>query len=185
MYLIFFSLHPCSYIINMAATVHHQSALLFFLLTMLFCHLCLTSETDSCPVTIQIDPSGTSGTASYIGGNQHYTFTDLDTALDHLQFQSGNDTVCINLTPGEHTLGYSLRVIERDVVISGGGQQVVNVVCCNASEGNLSESRYDQFPLRFGDKSQTVVRGIQFKGCARPLLFYEAWSVTLEDCSFR
>ena len=165
----------------MAATVHHPSAVLFFLLAMLLCHLSLT-ETGSCPVTIQIDPS--LGTASS-GGNQHYTFTDLDTALDLLQFQSGNNTVCINLTPGEHTLGYSHRVIKHNVVISGGGQHEVTVVCCNASEENLSESRYDEFPLRFGDKSRTVVRGILFKGCARPLLFYEAWSVAFEDCSFR
>ena len=169
----------------MAATVYHPSAVLFFLLAMLLCHLSLT-ETDSCPVTIQIDPSGTNclGTAGS-GGNQHYTFTELDTALDLLQFQSGNNTVCINLVPGEHTLGYSTRVIEHDVVISGGGQHEVIVMCCNASKENLSESRYDEFPLRFGDKSRTVMRGIWFKGCARPLLFYEAWSVTFEDCSFR
>lgn len=169
----------------MAATVYHPSAVLFFLLAMLLCHLSLT-ETDSCPVTIQIYPSGTNclGTAGS-GGNQHYTFTELDTALDLLQFQSGNNTVCINLAPGEHTLGYSTRVIEHDVVISGGGQHEVIVMCCNASKENLSESRYDEFPLRFGDKSRTVMRGIWFKGCARPLLFYEAWSVTFEDCSFR
>lgn len=167
----------------MATTEPHPLVLqLFFHAILLFPHSCST-QTDSCPVIIQIDRSGAGRDGS--GGNQYYTFTNLSTALSSSEFQSSNSTVCIDLTPGEHVLEYSQRVIGRDVVISGGGPQEVTVVCRSASEENLSENGYDQFPLRFGNESRVMVRGVQFEGCARPLLFYEARNVTLEDCSFR
>ena len=159
--------------------------LLFFHAILLFHHSC-SAQIDNCPIVIQIGRSGTSGAGRGINGdNQHYTFTDLGMALDSLEFQSGNDTVCIDLTPGEHVLGYSQRVIDRDVVISGGGPQEVTIVYCSASEGNRFESGYDEFPLRFGNESRVMVRGIRFEKCARPLLFNETRNVTLEDCSFR
>ena len=159
--------------------------LLFFHAILLFHHSC-SAQTHNCPVVIQIGRSGTSGAGGGINGdNRHYTFTDLGMALDSLEFQSGNDTVCIDLTPGEHVLGYSQRVIDRDVVISGGGPQEVTVMCHSDSEGNLPESGYNDFPLRFGNESRVTVRGVRFEKCARPLLFYEAQNVTLEDCSFR
>ena len=163
----------------MATTKHHPLLLqLFFHTILLFPHSC-SAQTDSCPVIIQVDRSG----AGRDGSGS--TFTDLGAALNSSEFQSSNNTVCIDLTPGEHVLEYSRRVIGRDVVISGGGPQEVIVVCHNASEENLSESGYDQFPLRFGNESRVMVRGVRFEGCARPLLFYEAQNVTLEDCSFR
>lgn len=159
--------------------------LLVFHAILLFQYSC-SAQTHNCHVVIQIDHSGTSGAGRGINGdNRHYTFTDLGMALNSLEFQSGNDTVCVDLTPGEHVLGYSQRVIDRDVVISGGGPQEVTVVCRSATEENLPESSYDDFPLRFGNESRVTVRGVRFEKCARPLLFYEARNVTLEDCSFR
>ena len=156
--------------------------LLFFRAILLFHHSC-SAQAHNCPVVIQIDHSGTSGAIN--ADNRHYTFTDLGMALNSLEFQSGSDTVCVDLTPGEHVLGYSQRVIDRDVVISGGGPQEVTVMCRSDSEGNLPESGYNDFPLRFGNESRVTVRGVRFEKCARPLLFYEAQNVTLEDCSFR
>ena len=120
--------------------------------------------------------------------DQLYRFSDLDLALEmvangSLQFHAGNDVLCIDLAPGDHVLGYSRRVIAHDMVISGGGPQEVTVMCSNPRR--ISESSYDMFPLRFGNGSTVILRGVWFVGCARSLLFYETWNVTLEDCWFR
>jgi len=176
----------------MAATGYHPPLILFILLTTMLSHLC-SAQRHSCPVTIQIDPSPSS---DYTGvdisssgdSDQLYRFSDLDLALEmvengSLQFYVDNDSLCIDLTPGDHVLSYNQRMIAHNVVISGGGPQEVTVMCTN--QGQVSESSYDRFPLRFENGSTVIVRGVWFVGCAWPLLFYGAENVTLEDCWFR
>lgn len=178
---------------NMAATELFPSMLLLLSFVALLCCPCST-QTDSCSVTIQIDPTGTDGNGGFNvsnnGDNQlHvYRFTSLDIALEmvvngSLHIQAGNDTLCIHLSPGEHELGYSQRVIAYNVVINGEGPPEVTVMC--ASGASFSEGSYDEFPLKFGNGSRVIVRRVGFAGCGRPLLLYETWNVTLENCSFR
>ena len=167
---------------------------LLFLMTLLCCSG--SAQTDNCSVTIQIDPtiSSTSGNGSFTDSSSEdsqlhvYRLASLDMALEmvvngSLHVQAGNETLCIHLSPGEHVLGYSQRVIVYDAVVSGGGPQEVTIKCTGG--GRLSESSYVDFPLRFGNGSRVIVRGVGFAGCDRPLLFYETWNVTLEDCTFR
>jgi len=109
----------------MAATGCHPPLILFILLTTMLSHLCSTQR-HSCPITIQIDPSPSS---DYIGvdisssgdSDQLYRFSDLDLALEmvangSLQFYADNDSLCIDLTPGDHVFSYNQRMIVHNLL---------------------------------------------------------------------
>ena len=90
------------------------------------------------------------------------------------------DPVCVSLTTGPHSLTFTDTQIEYSVHIIGSpdGETVVH---CLPREDYTT----DEFPLHFGASTRVIIEGVDFTGCARPLLFNGTDNVTIEDSHFR
>jgi predicted outer membrane repeat protein len=89
------------------------------------------------------------------------------------------DPVCVSLTTGPHSLTFTDTQIEYSVHIIGSpdGETVVH---CLPREDYTT----DEFPLKFGASTSVIIEGVDFTGCARPLLFNGTDNVTIEDSHF-
>ena len=119
-------------------------------------------------------------------GDQRHCFKSMECVLEAINSSgyNGSQPACIELNSGEHVLGYSYKTIPYDVTIIGGSSDNVTIKCTD--EYNVSlDMDYAEFPLHFTNSTNVTISGVNFRGCARPLLFYGVFSVELEDCEFR
>lgn len=149
----------------------------------------------SCTLTLEIDPNNPDSelcllpTEEPLGADSvRHRSSSLHCALEVAANFEG--TVCIYLCPGVHNLPVdtnrssdSLTASNTTVVIKAVNSASVDVVCIDGEE--LPDSNYDVFPMVFGANTNVEICGVNFMNCARPLLFYAAESVTIDNCSFR
>ena len=159
--------------------------LLFLLAVVSSTHSLITDH--NCPFMVTVDPDTVEPDNCQVdlsNGGQRHSFQSMECAFEAIDSSGyeGSDPVCIELNPGVHVLSYSSENITYDVNIIGNDNVVVT---CTEVYNVSMDMDYTEFPLRFTNSTNVTISGVNFRGCARPLLFYGVFSVELEDCEFR
>ena len=112
---------------------------------------------------------------------------DLDSLRELVEatFEDNIETVYVDLPEGHReVIGTTIREIERVNVNITGTDSVIECES-QSTGGELPLDNYSEFPLIFSESSLVVIRGVQFRGCLRPLRFKWVTRIELILSSFR